>query len=274
MANTRQIRRVTGTLQRVSAARLPGDRQAIENSSLYTDGLAFLVRNLRAVAPGADHPYLREAGGGAALVVVFGSERGLCGGFNGSLVERFGELTAGYGGRPVRVVAVGKIVNRRLRRMGAAVDLFVPQPSPAKRREFVDRIFDFLDDGYRKGLFGTADILQNVSVSPFRQETALTRLLPVARESGTDPEFARSAFEPVPQRILAGILAEYARQMLDNAFLKSIEAEDAARQAAMSRATENAGKILEDLRRRYSRLRQENITTEMIELAGGGAQRT
>jgi len=271
IVNTRQIRRVTGTLQRVSAARLPGDRRAVQRESLYINKLSSLIRKLHALSPGAGHPYLRQAvADRPGLVIAFGTERGLCGGLNSNLAARFKELADETSNQPLHAVAVGKIINRRLRRMGAAVDLFVAQPAFGEHSEIVDGIFSFLDDGYRKGIFGEVYVLYSRSVSAFRQIPTQELLLPVAVDDSAETEFAATLFEPEPARILFSLLPEYVRETLEHAFLLSQEAEDAARQAAMSRATENAGKILESLRRQYSRLRQENITTEMIELAGGG----
>ena len=271
MVNTRQIRRVTGTLQRVSAARLPADRRAVKRSSLYTSKLTAVVQELSAAAPEADHPFLRPAErDGPAAVVVFGSERGLCGGFNGNLATRYQELLLETPGAPPRAIAVGKVINRRLLRMGAAVDLFVPQPTADNRRNIMDQIFSFLEAGYRQGNYREVYVLRNHSFTFFQQTPTLEKMLPVAMEAAADVDSAVRVFEPGPEKILVSLLPEYVRQMLDHAFLQSLEAEDAARQTSMARATENAGKIMEDLRRKYSRIRQENITTEMIELAGGG----
>ena len=78
----------------------------------------------------------------------------------------------------------------------------------------------------------------------------------------------RLGYQP-SRSLLQALLPEYVRQLLDFAYLSSAASEDAARQAAMTRAAENAGEMLRSLVMSYRRLRQESITTEMLELIGG-----
>jgi F-type H+-transporting ATPase subunit gamma len=271
IGNTLQIRRVTGTLQRVAAARLPGDQEAIARSNQYTQRLRLLVRDLFAEAPGTDHPFLRGGPEGSALgVVVFGSERGLCGGFNYGLVGALEDFVADQAGRRVRLWTVGKIIGRRVGRLALDLDTALDQPLRNRRAETIDRVADALAEDFSAGKLGEVHVLYSRSLSPVRQEPVLEKVLPLERPETSGGQPTPRLFEPAPGQILQSLLPEYFRQVLDHAFLESLEAEDAARQSAMSRATDNAGRIAEDLRRQYSRLRQESITTEMIELAGGG----
>ena len=269
--NTQQIRRVTGTLQRVAAARLPADQEALARSTLYADKLRALVGELFSEAPETEHPFLvHEPSAGPAGMVIFGSERGLCGGFNYGLLGQLEAFLSERGEQPVHVRTVGKVIGRRVRKLAVIVDSAVGQPLRDRREETIDALADAVAEDLTAGRLADVHLLYARSVSPLRQEPVLERLLPFERveEGGAAPR--PGLFEPEPGKILRELLPEFLRQALDQAFLHSLTAEDAARQSAMSRATENAGRIAEDLRRQYSRLRQESITTEMIELAGGG----
>ena len=90
IGSTGRIRQVTSAMQKVSSARLVHDRRAMENSRRYTERLVQLLRALCFAVPDVDHPFLgRRHAGGGTLVLVFGSDRGLCGGHNRSLMEAF-----------------------------------------------------------------------------------------------------------------------------------------------------------------------------------------
>ena len=85
---TSQIRKVTNAMERVAAARLTNDRKAMESSQRYTERLTDLLNDICSATVYVDHPMLTEKKTNSALVIVFGSERGLCGGFNSSLVDK------------------------------------------------------------------------------------------------------------------------------------------------------------------------------------------
>jgi F-type H+-transporting ATPase subunit gamma len=184
---------------------------------------------------------------------------------------------------------MGKIVNRRALHHEYRVDHFTTQPA---RRSSVGegdathhalppeiaQMASLVTDLFLKGTVGEIHILYSKFISPLRQEPVVERLLPAdlsatpiqrvpaSRGGGA---LVGAIFEPAPQAILELLMPEYVRRRIYNAFLNSVASETGARQSAMRRATENAEEMLDELTREYSRLRQEGITGEMIELAAG-----
>lgn len=272
IASTRQIRKVTSAMQRVAAARLVNDRRAMENSRRYTDRLRDVIGQLVSAAPEAEHPLLHaHTGSNDAAVVVFGSDRGLCGAFNTLLMDALGDFVAHHASGNVHIVAVGKVIARRCRRAQFKVLRAALQPARNARADLLDSLTDELTDAFLRRRFGGVFLLYANFVTALRQEAALVPLLPVEAVLPRANASRGFAFEPQADELLGRLVAEYVRQSVDFAFLSSLASENAARQEAMGRATDNAGEILSDLTLRYSRLRQESITTEMIELSGGGA---
>jgi F-type H+-transporting ATPase subunit gamma len=280
--STRQIRQVTGALKKVAAARLARERAAIADSRRYTRGLVELLRVLLEANPEMEHPLCRPGRSGAVGLVVFGSERGLCGGYNARVMEAIGSFVGRRAGDAVQLLVTGGVVARRARRQGLAVIRQWPQPSLAARAATVDAIAETVTRSFLSGDLRDVVLLYTRFHSALRQEPVTERVVPVLRvpaRGGRPPAGARGAtppsvdgrvagFEPAPAVIFGRIVPEYVRQIVDDALLNSLGSEDAARQTAMSRATENARELLGELRTRYSRLRQDSITTEMIELSG------
>ena len=268
------MRKVTRALEHVSAARLTHDRKAITASHHYTEHLVQLIGRICASEPDLEHVLTNDPGKGKVCLIVFGSDRGLCGAFNTSLMERAEAFIKEQGRDNVELMIVGKVPARYARRHDLAVRSTDREPSRAGRAAVLDHLVevatqDFLDKRYRQVL-----VLYTRFISTMQQEPHIQRLLPARPITPESTPFDRwPSFEPSAQQILERLLPEYTRQMIDNAFLNSLGSEDAARQMSMARATENAGEILGELRQTYSRLRQESITTEMLELAAGSFAR-
>jgi F-type H+-transporting ATPase subunit gamma len=219
-------------------------------------------------------------------LVIFGSDRGLCGGFNSGLIEEAERFAEQRPSRPLGVVSVGKVVNRKAHRAGFAVDRFYRQPPRTGQQALVEDILEWVTAAFTGGGYAEVHLLYARYVSALRQVTTVERLLPAGVPSslpapaatvgpgGKPPGGpARSpVFEPSPNAMLALLLPEILKRSVQRALLHSVASENAARQTAMLRATENADAILSDLVRRYRRTRQESITREMLELAGGGLQ--
>jgi F-type H+-transporting ATPase subunit gamma len=286
LVSTRQIRRVTGTLQRVAAARMARDRRAIENSGRYLQRLTLAFRAVGTVAPDAGHSLMTPPPAGDLCVAVFGPERGLCGGFTSGLIERL-EVFVGEARAPVRLIVAGRLLDRRLRRAGFNVARFFPQPpvsytapaaeGPAAQEtqawRDVRRLTAFAQEGFLHGSFREVHVLCWRFVSALRQTLSLTRLLPAAFPGPLLDRFGTALIEPRAEKILAWLVPQYVERVMFDAFLNSLGAENAARQLAMSRATENADELLADLAIAYRRQRQDSITTEMLELFAGESGR-
>lgn len=266
---TSQIRKVTNAMERVASARLANDRKAMESSQRYTERLTSLLTEICSAAQDVDHPMLTERRTGSALVIVFGSERGLCGGFNSSLVAEVASFMTRKSVRKASFITVGKVVNRKIRRSGLDVIRHFVQPYRRNRAETLDEITDLVVSSFLADECSEVHVVYSKFVSGLRQVAGVWRILPAPFIPGLGGTSGAALFEPDVERMLYRLLPEFVRQMIDFAFLSSVASENAARQVAMSRATDNAGEMLGDLLSQYRRVRQETVTTEMLELLGG-----
>ncbi|MBN1557992.1 MAG: F0F1 ATP synthase subunit gamma, partial [Lentisphaerae bacterium] len=262
MRATRRIRQVTSAMQRVSSARLVHDRRAMEYSRRYTERLTELVRVLAAAGDDVAHPFLAPGPlpGGAVLLLVFGSDRGLCGGYNRALLDAVLRFRREHLGAraPCSVLAVGRIAARRLARAAFRVETVYPQPSRAARAETLDRLTARAVDAFTRKRCAEVVLVFTRFESALRRIVTTARVLPLAGDGPPSRAFRAALFEPPAPLMLQRLLPEYVRQAVDAAFLNALASEHAARQEAMTRASENAGDLLRDLNRRYSRLRQES----------------
>jgi F-type H+-transporting ATPase subunit gamma len=160
-------------------------------------------------------------------------------------------------------------------------DLFrVPsgQPAgPARREDGIRHVADSVMALFLGGQAKDVRVLFSKFVSGLVQRPTIVQALPVpppalgpAARPGDAAAWARAAsFSPGRGEVLAGILPQYVESVLRDAAAQSMASENAARQAAMTRATDNARDMLADLMTQYYRLRQESITRELLEIARG-----
>jgi len=284
IASTRQIERVTSTLQRVAAARMARDRHAITNARAYLEGFRLILRSVAAVSSEPRHPLQRAHARGGKLIclVVFGAERGLCGGFTAGLIEEMEKFACSRKIAPecLEVVVMGKMTARGARRAGFRVARSLPQapvayataePEEASKAGLKEvlALSALVTSAFLNGVYKAVFLLFSFFQSALRQQPTIMQLLPVEPLPDPLPGCRLALLEPSADAILDRVLPEYVEMCMYHGFLNSLGSENAARQLAMNRATENARNLLNQLVIAYRRLRQDTITNEILELFRG-----
>jgi F-type H+-transporting ATPase subunit gamma len=267
------IKQITRAMQFVAASKLRRAQDATLASRPYSDKIDEVLADLAAVLGGEDHPLLREQVVGKRLIILITTDRGLAGPLNTNLV-RFAarEITEHPG--DLAVVTVGRKGRDAMRR--ARVPLEAHFAGFGDRPKFADVIplARLVSDGFLADEFGNIDIVYSRFVSTLVQRPVVERLLPVEPAEDTEGIPGNQfIFEPNPSDVLQQLLPRYVAVRLFQAVLESKASEESSRMVAMKNATENAEELIEDLTLSYNKVRQANITREMIEIATGARQR-
>jgi F-type H+-transporting ATPase subunit gamma len=269
----RNIKQITRAMQFVAASKLRRAQEATLASRPYSDKIDEVLADLAAVLGGEDHPLLAEREGGKRLIVLITTDRGLAGPLNTNTI-RFAarEITQHEG--DLSVVTVGRKGRDAMRR--ARVPLEAHFAGFGDRPSFADVIplARLVSDGFLDGSIGTVDIIFTRFVSTLVQRPASDRLLPVEPSEDTEGiPGGQFIFEPNPAAVLTQLLPRYVATRLFQAVLESKASEESSRMVAMKNATENAEDLISDLTLSYNKVRQANITREMIEIATGAQAR-
>jgi F-type H+-transporting ATPase subunit gamma len=267
------IKQITRAMQFVAASKLRRAQDSTLASRPYSDKIDEVLADLAAVLGGEDHPLLREHVAGKRLIILITTDRGLAGPLNTNLV-RFAarEITEHSG--DLSVVTVGRKGRDAMRR--ARVPLEAHFAGFGDRPTFADVIplARLVSDGFLADEFGNIDIIYSRFVSTLVQRPVVERLLPVEPAEDTEGiPGGQFIFEPNPSEVLQQLLPRYVAVRLFQAVLESKASEESSRMVAMKNATENAEELIEDLTLSYNKVRQANITREMIEIATGARQR-
>jgi F-type H+-transporting ATPase subunit gamma len=277
VTNTRKI---TKTMELVATSKLKRAQDRVIGARPYAEALRQVIADLVTPELAEEFPLLRQpapiAKGGPkrAAVVLVTSNRGLAGGFNSNLIKearrRMEELEgAGYTvdlhGIGKKGIGVFKYLNRAL----AAQRIDIGDKPTA---EHAGEIVAQLIESYSRGELASVDLVYARFVSALSTPPTTLRILPIAPPAaatgGTRPDYI---LEPSAGEILKELLPLYVRNQVYRGLVETAAAEHGARRTAMKNATDNAGEILEVLKRTYNRQRQAQITQEIAEIVGGAA---
>jgi F-type H+-transporting ATPase subunit gamma len=280
--SVRQTRKITSAMKLVAASKLKRAQEQAEAARPFALKMSEMLANLAGSADSMPNAPPLLAGTGASdkhLIIVATADRGLCGGFNSSIVRgvrrRIAELRGQ--GSTVKLICVGRKGRDMLRReFGDLIVEFIDGVAGKRRTEFADAelVASKLLDRFAAGEFDVGTIVYNRFRSAIVQELTFRQLVPVQppAEAERADEGAGAGvyeFEPSEEEILAELLPRNIAVQVFGGLLENAASEQGARMAAMDSASRNAGEMIDNLALRYNRQRQAQITKELIEIISG-----
>jgi F-type H+-transporting ATPase subunit gamma len=283
MPSTRDIRRrirsvkntaqITKAMQMVAASKMRKAQQAALAGRPYAQLMNRVLAAVAAETADDSHPFLQQRPAAQRCLILVSTDKGLCGGLNSNLMREAAKFDAG-----AVFIAAGRkgsqFLARTQRRMVAEFT-FKDAPLFAEARA----ISKFAGDLFLKGEVDRVDILFTNFVSTLVQKPETRQLLPIsevvavkagmgAERAGALPEPAGEfLFEPSRERVLAALLPHSLNFQIYQILLEAKASEHSARMVAMKNATDNAMQFIKDLTLEYNKLRQANITKELLEIA-------
>lgn len=266
LRNTQQI---TKAMKQVAAAKIRRAEMLQKQSRPYADAMGEMLRDLIAATGSIDHPFMKPGAAGAPSgVILMTADKGLAGSFNSNAINA-AEQYRRQQSSGVRWYAIGTKGRNYVRR-AFEVEQFWPQSTGVKidiAREIAQRV----SDDFVAGKISRVTLISQKLVSMMVQRPESRELVPVARPQQEAPSGPRNAveFEPSPEAVLSRLLPKYLEFTIYSAMLETDAAFFAAQLIAMSNATDNAGKLIDDLTLEMNKARQAAITKEILEIVGG-----
>ncbi|HUQ15023.1 MAG TPA: ATP synthase F1 subunit gamma [Gemmatimonadales bacterium] len=278
--SVQNTRKITRTMELVSTSKLKRAQDRVIAARPYAEALREVLADLVTPDLADQFPLLRrpappaKGGPARAAVVLLTSNRGLAGAFNSNLIKetrrRIEALESeGYA---VELHGVGKKGIGYFRYLGRKLSLERIDIGDKPTAGHAAEIAKPLIEAYAAGALASVDLVHARFISALTTPPVTTRILPVETAG---PEADRPARDyilaPDAEAILEQLLPLYVRNAVYRGLVETAAAEHGARRTAMKNATDNAGDILEVLKRTYNRQRQASITQEIAEIVGGAA---
>ncbi len=278
--SVKSTRKITSAMKMVAASKLRRAQAAAEAARPYAARMERMLGALAASLAGQSGAPKMLAGTGnddVHLIIVTTTDRGLCGGFNGSIVRAtrltINELLAQ--GKTVKLLLIGRKGREQLKREFG--QLFLDSFENVGRRGVTfaeaNAIATKVTGLFEEGDFDVCTVIYNRFKSAIAQVVTRQQLVPFPvpelAEDDTGGAKALYEYEPSEEAILAELLPRNLAIQIFRALLESNASEQGARMTAMDNATRNAGDMLNSLTIRYNRTRQAQITKELIEIISG-----
>ena len=274
--------KITSAMKLVASAKLRKAQQTIEGMRPYERKLQGMLEHLIASGAKVSGAYTRTPQAGEdgipsrprVALIAFASNSSLCGAFNANVLRLALETIRSYGDADITVYSIGRKMADAMRKVGF--------PSPENFQKLADKpsyapaadLADRLTEEFLAGRLDRIELVYNHFVSSGKQVPVRETLLPMtavipgeAKESEKD-----YILEPSASELLEDLLPKSLKLKFYTALLDSNASEHAARTVAMQTATDNGEDLLQDLTLQYNKSRQQKITSEILDLAGGSQQ--
>ena len=272
--------KITGAMKMISSAKMHKAQVALARLKPFREQIQSIIGNLLSADTVFTSPLLESREVKRIGIVVFGSDDGLCGAYNinifKALVGKIEALRNTYGDATDFVVyPIGAKMSKAVMKIvGNHVDMDVVDGIDSKSDEAKIKSFTFaLVDKFLAGELDAVELMYMHFKSSSRQSLTDEQLLPVVQEALTSGAVVAQSrpyiFEPDANAIFSSVLPMYILSVMQDVFTENRASEQAARVMAMQSANDNAKKLLEQLRLEYNKLRQQSITTELLDIVGG-----
>jgi len=256
-------------MKQVAAAKIRRAEMVQKQARPYAEALGAMLRDLMAAVGSVDHPFMKAGREGAPRgVILMTADKGLAGAFNSNVVREAERFVRANG--DVVIYAVGNKARNATRRMAWRTE-FAAALSAGDKLDVAKQVAAKVSDDFNAGKISEIVLISSKLISVMAQRPEVRGLVPIVapeREATTGPR-AEVEFAPSPEAVLTRLLPKYLEFTIFSAMLETDAAFYSAQLIAMSNATDNAGKLLDDLTLAMNKARQAAITKEMLEIVGG-----
>ncbi len=278
--SVKNTQKITSAMKMVAAAKLRRAQEQAEAARPYAERMERVLGSLAASVAGKDNAPALLAGTGKSqthLLVVMTSDRGLCGGFNSTIVRLARRMARELknDGKTVKILTVGRKGRDQMRRefAGDIVGSIEDVGKPKLTYGAAERIAERIRHMFEAGEFDVCTLVYNKFKSAMTQIVTAQQLIPFApgnaANQNADAQMALYEYEPDEGAILAELLPRNLGMQVYRALMENAASEQGARMSAMDSATRNAGDMINRLTITYNRSRQAYITKELIEIISG-----
>lgn len=290
--------KITGAMKMISSAKVHKNESELKQLMPYKNQIQSIMSHLLEAGEEYNSPLIESRDVNKVGIVVFGSDDGLCGAYNinifkGLLVE-MNRLREKYGRQvSFEIYPVGAKMDKAVRKLREKDTGVVSDPDINSKMggETVNGFAHSLRDSFLKGDLDLVEVVYMKYHSMSKQRLTVDQLFPITEEAISNATSAKSGdagksfvskkrdeskmyiFEPDANSIFNTVLPMFVLSSMNEITISNRASEQAARVMAMQSANDNAKKLLDELKLEYNKLRQQSITTELLDIVGGQVKR-
>jgi len=274
IASVKSTQKITRAMQMVATSKMRRAQERMRLARPYAQKMLNVIGHLTEANPDYHHPFLVAREAKAVGIIVVSTDRGLAGALNANVFRQTLHLMRDWEskGATVSLCLIGTKGLNFFRRLGTPVLASVTGLGDKPHVKDLIGTVKVMLDAYRDGTLDRLFLVNAQFINTMTQKPAAEQLLPIeAMDTEGLPEHWDYIYEPDAAAILDGLLMRYIESQVYRAAVENVASEMAARMVAMKAATDNAGKLINELQLIYNKARQAAITKEISEIVGGAA---
>jgi F-type H+-transporting ATPase subunit gamma len=275
IASIKNTQKITRAMEKVATSKMRKTQVRMQATRPYARKIAQIIKHLAHANPEYKHPFMEQRVVRRAGVIVLSSDRGLCGGLNSNLFRMLLRQMRTWSGEQIEVqlATIGQKASAFFGAAGMPVAAQVTKLGDSPHLEDLIGVIKVMLDDYSAGKIDALYVVYNEFVNTMTQRPTLEQLLPVRTQEIAEELSGHwdYLYEPDAKEVLDDLLIRYIESIVFQGLVENNACEQAARMVAMKSASDNAGKLIDELQLIYNKARQAAITQEISEIVGGAA---
>ncbi len=274
IASIKSTQKITKAMEMVAASKMRRAQEGMKAARPYADKIRSVIGHLRVANPNHHHPYLVEREVKSVGMIIVSSDRGLCGSLNVNVFKQVLIAAREYQtqGVNLHLCLIGSKAMQFFRRLKLPITASITHLGDKPRLSDLIGTVKAMLDMYEEARIDRLYVASSRFINTMTQKPELRQMLPAETVDATDLQARWDyIYEPEPNALISSYMMRYIESQVYRAAVENLACEMAARMVAMKSATDNAGKIIEELQLIYNKARQASITKEISEIVGGAA---
>jgi F-type H+-transporting ATPase subunit gamma len=274
IASIKSTQKITKAMEMVAASKMRKAQERMKAARPYADKIRSVIGHLRYANSNHHHPFLVEREVKSVGMIVVSSDRGLCGSLNVNVFKQVLIAAREYQkqGVDLHLCLIGSKAMQFFRRLKLPITASITHLGDKPRVADLLGTVKAMLDMYEEGRIDRLVLASNRFVNTMTQKPELRQMLPAETVDAADLQQRWDyIYEPAPDELISSYMMRYIESQVYRAAVENLACEMAARMVAMKSATDNAGKLIDELQLIYNKARQAAITKEISEIVGGAA---
>lgn len=287
--STKNTKKITKAMEMIAASKMKKQVKLAISGKNYAENALSMMINIVKNNKDIKHPFLKKNKNiKNVLMIIFTSDKGLCGGYNINIFKSLDKYIKENKDKNIDVICIGKYSQKYAKKLNLNIVKTFSSFSQNIKMENLDDLNDFIKKEFLNENYDRIKIIYTNFISPISNNIKIRRLLPLTEkgmiylfsEIGVDDKNIdenyykeRSAidyiFEPTPEIIFDKVIPILVKIEIYQCILESLASEYSSRMISMKNASDNAGKIVDELTLKYNKVRQASITSEILEISSG-----
>ena len=276
-----ETRKITKAMETISIAKMRKALSIYESNTIFFNRIRTVMSDIILHSKDVDNIFMKKREGKRTIFIVIASDKGLAGGYNNNVLTEAWKKIENVEDK--HIMTVGQVAREFFQKRNIMVDIEFTHLTQSPTFFDAANIVESIIDLYKQNLADRVYVVYTEMVNSTSMRPAIIKLLPlsveeVIKDIKQDEEkdeyyFKELLYDPNPDEVLEELVPQYLSGVVYGTIVQSIASEHSSRMLAMSNATRNASKMLDELNLDYNRARQESITNELSEIIIAGMQK-